>query len=282
MKLIDSVAARLLVAVSLGGLGCGASRGGPAAIKDFPDKMLVVRYDEGTGLVATLDYSDTARCDLLNRDAFARLNGRSVTFFPGSLVTTPPQSDDGAVFCTHPSVTLPPFSSDLPPPWTIEIGDPTDVLAATFGPGPINPFTVGPVTTSVLTSSVDNLIVQIQRPAGAATAAFARATSTSSDGQSCVSVGAVGQSNIVFGNAILPGWPPGPIKVQIEVDFYAVDILLSCQAPKCSLVPETGICSQLASVPGMPGPGIPCGDLLISSTRSTFSIQLICQSGACS
>lgn len=171
--------------------------------------------------------------------------------------------------------------SSLSPPWTIEIGDRTEVLAATFGPGPINPFTVGPGITPVLTSSLDNLTVQIQPPAGSATPALARATLTASDGQSFASVGAVGQSSIVFGNAILPGWPSGPITVQIEVDFYAADNLLSCQAPNCSLAQEPGICSQLASIPGMPGPGIPCSDLLISSTTSNFSIQLSCSSGVC-
>ncbi len=291
MRLINTVAAGVLAAVSLVGVGCGssdggpasfggtASFGGPAAISAFPNPTLTVKYDPG-GLVATLDYPDIARCDLLNNDAFARLNGQSVALFPGSLKVTPPTYDDGAVICTHPSVTLPPFPPDLPPPWTLEIGDPTDVLSVTFGPAPINPFTVGPGITPVLTSSLDNLTVQIQPPAGGATPASARATSTASDGQSFVSVGAVGGSSIVFGNAILPGWPAGPITTQIEVDFYATVILIACQAPTCSLVQE-GICGPWASIPGDPGPGVPCAGLLISSTTSVFSIQLACSSGVC-
>jgi hypothetical protein len=279
MALVDRIGARLLVAGVLVGGGCHASYGGPAAISAFPDRSLTVKYDDRIGLVATLDYSDIARCDLLNSDAFARLNGRSVALSPGSIQIISAQSDDGGVICTHPSVTLAQIPSDLSPPWTVEIGDPTAVLGATFGPGPINPFTVGPLTTSTLTSSLDSLTVQIQRPAGEATPALAQATLTSAGGKTATSVGAVGQSSIVFPNPIYGGWPPGPITVQIEVDFYAVDSLISCQAPKCTLVQEAGTCSP----PG-PGSGIPCSDLLISSTTSVFSIQLDCQptAGVCS
>jgi hypothetical protein len=284
MRFGNKIAVGVLVAGSLVEAGCSSSYGGPAAISAFPDKTLTVKYDDRNGLVATLDYSDTARCDLLNNDAFARLNGRSVPVFRGSLQVIPSRSDDGAVICTHPSVTLAQIPSDLSPPWTIEIGDPTAVLAATFGPGPINPFAVGPVTSPVLTSSLDSLTVQIQRPAGDATPAFAQATLTSSAGLSSVSVGVVGQSSIVFANAIYPGWPPGAITVQVRVDFYAVDNLLDCQAPACSLVQQPGICTPLASGPGMPGAGIPCSDLLVSSTTNTFEVQLACQptTGVCS
>jgi hypothetical protein len=286
MRLIVRLAATTTLAISLVGTGChaGSQWGGPAAISAFPNRSLTVKYDDHNGLIATLDYSDTVRCDILKNDAFASLNGRSVPVFPGSFQIIPAQSDDGGVICTHPSVTLTQIPSDLSPPWTIQIGDSTAVLAATFGPGPVNPFTVGPVTTSELTSSLDSLTVQIQRPAGTATPAFAQATLTSSDGQSSMSVGAVGQSSIVFANAIIPGWPPGPIAVQIKVDFYAENTLLSCQAPNCSLVQEPGICTPLASGPGMPGAGIPCSDLFASSTTNVFSIQLTCQptNGVCS
>jgi hypothetical protein len=277
MRRINRFAIGVLVAALLGQAGCKASYGGPAAITSFPNRSLTVKYDDRTGLVATLDYSDTARCDLLKNDAFARLNGRSVPVSPGSIQVLPAQSDDGGVICTHPAVTLAQIPSDLAPPWTIEIGDPTAVLGATFGPGPINPFSVGPLTTTMLTSSLDSLTVQIQRPAGAATPALAQATLTSADGKSATSVGAVGQSSIVFANAIYPGWPPGAITVQIEVDFYADDRLLSCQAPKCTLVQEAGTCSP-------PPAQIPCSDLRITSTMSAFSIQLVCQptSGVCS
>jgi hypothetical protein len=283
MRLINRVAAGVLVAVPLGGAGCGSSSfGGPVAISAFPPQTLTVKYDTG-GLVATLDYPDIARCDLLNSDAFARLNGQSVPLFPGS-VKIMQNGDDGAVICTHPSVTLPPFPSDLSPPWTLEIGDPTEVLSATFAPGPINPFTVGPGITPVLTSSLDNLTVQIQPPAGGATPASARATLTGSDGQSFTTVGAVGESSIVFGNAILPGSHNGPITAEIDVDFVATVGLISCQAPKCSLAQE-GTCGPWASIPGDPGPGVPCAGLLISSTRDVFSIQLACplpsSSGEC-
>lgn len=280
MRLIDRTAVSLFVAVLLGGAGCGssffggpASFGGPAAISTFPTPTLTVKYDAG-GLVATLDYPDIARCDLLNSDAFARLNGQSVPLSPGSLKILS-QGDDGSVICTHPSVTLPPFPSDLAPPWTLEIGDPTEVLAATFAPGPINPFTVGPGITPVLISSLDNLIVQIQPPPGGATPASARATLTDSDGHSFTSVGAVGESSIVFGSAILPGSHNGPITAQIDVEFVATVGLISCQAPKCLLVPE-GTCGPWASIPGDTGPGVPCAGLVISSTTTVLSTELAC------
>src|SRR5439155_14636238 len=117
--------------------------------------------------------------------------------------------------------------------------------------------------------SLDRLTVQIQRPAGVATPALAQATLTASDGQSWTLGGAVGDSSLVFDSAISPGWPPGPVTVQIEVDFYAMDNMVSCQAPKCSLVQEPGICSHFVS-----GTGVPCSDLLISSTTTVFTIQL--------
>ena len=286
MRLINRGAAGVVVVVSLGGAGCGssvggpapvggtASFGGPAAITAFPNPTLTVKYDAG-GLVATLDYPDIARCDLLNADAFARLNGQSVPLFPGSLQIIPPNGDDGSVICTHPSVTLPPFPSDLAPPWTLEIGDPTGVFAATFGPGPINPFTVGPGITPVLTSSVDSLTVQIQPPDGGATPASARATLTDADGQSFTSVGAVGASSIVFGDAVAPGSRNGPITAEIDVDFVATVGLINCQAPKCSLVQE-GSCGPWSSIPGDPGPGVPCAGLVISSTTTVLSTELAC------
>lgn len=277
MRLINTVAAGVLVAVSPVGSGCGSSHGGPVALSAFPNPTLTVKYDAG-GLVATLDYPDIARCDLLNDDAFARLNGQSVPVFPGSLKIMQ-DGNDGAVICTPPSVTLPPFSSDVSPPWTIEIGDPTEILAATFAPAPINSFIVGPGITTVLTSSLDNLTVQIQRSDGGATPALARATLTASDGQSWTSVGAVGEPSIVFGGPVPPGWHNGPITVQIDVEFLATADLINCQAPKCSMVLE-GICGPWASIPDNPGPGVPCAGLVISSTTTVLSTQLACPLGS--
>jgi hypothetical protein len=273
MRLINRIARTLILVVSLGGAGCGSSRGGPVALSAFPSPTLTVKYDNG-GLVATLDYPDIARCDLLNGDTFATLNGQSAPLFPGSLQIVS-QGDDGSVICTHPSVTLPPFPSDLAPPWTIAIADPTEMFSATFAPGPINPFTVGPGITPVLTSSVDTLTVQIQPPAGVATPAVARATLTTSDGQSFTSVGAVGASSILFGNAVMPGSHNGPITAQIDVDFVATVELLDCQAPNCALVPE-GTCGPWSSIPGNTGPGVPCAGLVISSTTTVLSTELAC------
>jgi hypothetical protein len=280
MRLISRVAGSVVVVVALLGGGCGGSSfggspfGGPVALSAFPSPTLTVKYDPG-GLVATLDYPDIARCDVLNGDAFATLNGQSVPLSPGSVKVTPPNGDDGSVICTHPSVTLPPFPSDLAPPWTIAIGDPTEVFSATFAPGPINPFTVGPGITPVLTSSVDTLTVQIQPPAGGATPASARATLTASDGQSFTSVGAVGASSILFGNAVMGGWHNGPITAEIDVDFVATAGLIDCQAPKCSMVQE-GSCGPWASIPGDIGPGVPCAGLVISSTTTVLSTELAC------
>jgi hypothetical protein len=186
---------------------------------------------------------------------------------------------DGEVICTSPSVTLPPFPSDVSPPWTLEIGDPTEVLSVTFGPAPINPFIVGPDITPVLTSSLDNLTVQIQRPDGAETPALARATSTASDGQSWMSVGAVGESSIEFGGPIPPGWQNGPITVQIDVEFLATADLINCWARKCSIVLE-GQCGPWATISDNPGPGVPCAGVVISSMTTVLSTQLACPLGS--
>lgn len=271
MRLINLVAGSALV--SLVGAGCGSPHGGSVALSEFPSPTLTVKYDAG-GLLATLVYPDIARCDLLNDDAFATLNGQSVPLFRGSVVVMS-DGGDGEVICTQPYVLLDPFPSDVPPPWSLEIGDPSEVLSVTFAPAPISPFTVGPGITPVLTSSNDTLTVQIQRPTGGTTPVLAEATLTSSDGQSWPSVGSVGESSIVFGEPIPPGWNNGPITAQIEIEFLATAEIIDCQAPKCSMVLE-GDCGPWSIVPGDPGPGVPCAGVVISSTTTVLSTELAC------
>src|SRR5437762_3835098 len=161
MRLFNLVAGSTVAVVSLLGSGCGSPHGGPVPLSEFPSPTLTVKFDAG-GLLATLVYPDIARCDLLNDDAYATLNGQSVPLFRGSVVVMS-DGGDGEVICTQPYVLLDPFPSDVSPPWTLVMGDSSKVLSVTFGPEPISPFTVGPGITPVLTSSNDILTVQIQR-----------------------------------------------------------------------------------------------------------------------
>jgi hypothetical protein len=154
-------------------------------------------------------------------------------------------------------VTLDQIPADLTSPWTIEIGDSSETVSATFGPAPVVPVEVGPVVTPVLTSSTDSLIVQMQRQPGDTTPTSARATLTNSAGQSDGQFAQISESSLAFPYAVSSGWPPGPISVEIALDYFSADQLLDCQAPQCTLTPGSGV-----DFPAMAGP---------------FTVQLTCQ-----
>ncbi len=263
MSFIETACAIGLAAAAF--VGCGGSPyGGPVPISDFPSKSLDLKYDS-TGLVATLDYAlvPAYLCDLLDDDAFARLNGRSVPLFRGAIQVNPPQGDDGTVDCLPPSVTVDPIPTDLSPPWTIEIGDSSEVVAASFDLKPVTPADVGPVTNPVLNSWTDTLTILLQDDPGDNVPISAVATLTASNGRAAVERPQIGASSLVFPEALDPESSPGPVTVQVVADYFSAAELLGCQAPQCSVAPESGIISQ--------------------STTTTFTIQLACQAsyGVC-
>lgn len=231
----------------------------------------------------TLDYdSDNTRCAVLASDAFARLNGQPVSLFGGEYQYFPPMGDDGGFTCTHPSVTLDQIPAGLPPPWTIEIGDSSQIVSATFGPGTPNTFAVGPLGNVILTSSQDMLDVPIVRQPGATTPAYAAITSTASDGQSSVRAGDVNLPFIQVPNPINPGWPAGPVTLQIDVYCYPPDALLGCEDASCAVVSMPGTCSA-----ALPDPGatfVLCSSLNTVSTTTVLTVPLDCASttGLCS
>lgn len=192
MSAIGRISAVAVIGATVVGCGDGTF-GGPASIIDFPQKSLTVRHDSAD-FIATLDFDDVPWCDLLEADAFARLNGRSVPLFRGQVNIIPPHGDDGQVECIHPSVTLDQIPSDLPPPWTVEIGDSSETVSATFAPKAFTPVTV---IDPVLDPSSDRLTVMLQRQPGDTTSISGTATLTASDGQSTVSSAQAGESEIV-------------------------------------------------------------------------------------
>jgi hypothetical protein len=245
MTFFDRITATAAVAVAFLGAGCGGSPyGGTASISDFPNKSLTVKHDSSE-LIVTLGYNDSSRCDLLGGDAFARLNGRSVPLDPGQIKIIPPMGDDGGVVCVPPSVTLDPLPSDISPPWTIEIGDSSETVSATFGPAPIIPVVVGPVSTPVLTGSQDTLTVLMQRVPGDTMPSAALATLTTSDKRLTRRIAQVDPTSLVFATAVSPGWPPGPVTVAVGVQYFDADVLLGCQAAQCSIAPLSGITTPL-------------------------------------
>ena len=282
MRFIYRLAAVAVVAAALVASGC-AKNGDQEDIGDLPAKKLTVQHDSvaSSGLVVTLDYDDT-RCAVLDSDAFARLNGQPVSLFRGEYQYFPPMGDDGGFTCTHPSVTLDQIPADLSPPWTIEIGDSSQIVSATFGPGTPNTFAVGPLGNVILTSSQDMLDVPIVRQPGATTPAYAAITSTASDGQSSVRAGDVSLPFIQVPNPINPGWPAGPVTLQIDVYYYPPDALLGCQDASCAVVSMPGTCSA-----ALPDPGasfVLCSSLNTVSTTTVLTVQLDCASttGICS
>jgi len=215
------------------------------ALGDIPNKQLSVNHvgPSPGQLTATLNYySAEYGCDLRG-DAFARLNGQSVPLFLGQEYTIPPMGDDGQVGCHQPSVTLNPIPSGLSAPWTLEIGDASEIVSVTFGPETFTPIQIGPLLTSSLTSSYDPLTIQIS--GGDSTPADAVATFTASDGQSTsgngsfVGLGIVGDTFVEraleFTSAVAPGWPPGPINVEIDTTYSPYDQVLDCQNATCSV-----------------------------------------------
>ena len=256
MNFIERAGAITLAAVAF--VGCGGSPyGGPRTISDFQSKSLDLKYDT-SGLVATLDYAfvPTYECQLLDDDAFARLNGRSLPLFRGAIQVTPPMGDDGSFNCVPPSVTVNPIPADLSPPWTIEIEDPSGVVSATFDLKPVTPAAIGPVANPVLNSWTDNLTILLQNDPGDTVPISAVATTTASNGRGSIVTAQIGESSLVFPEALDPESAPGPITVQVVADYFSAAELLDCQAPQCTLAPGSGIISP--------------------STTTTFTIQLAC------
>jgi hypothetical protein len=242
MNLVVKITAIAIAALAVAflGAGCGGSPyGGAVPINDFPRRSLTVKHDSSE-LIVTLAYDDSSRCDLLADDAFARLNGRSVPLFVGQIMIIPPMGDDGGVVCVPPSVTLDGIPPDLSPPWTIEIGDASETVSATFGPAPVTPVVVGPVNNPVLTSSQDTLTVLLERAPGDTAPSSAVAHLTASDKQFTTRTALVEPSDLVFATAVNPGWPPGPVTVTVGIDYFAADVLLGCQAAQCSVAPLSG------------------------------------------
>ena len=245
MSCLDRIPATAAVALAFLAAGCGGSPyGGPVPISDFPRRSLTVKHDSSE-LITTLGYDDSSRCDLLGGDAFARLNGRSVPLDPGQIMIIPPMGDDGGVVCVPPSVTLDPLPPDISPPWTLEIGDSSETVSATFGPAPIIPVVVGPVSTPVLTGSQDTLTVLLQRVPGDTMPSGALATLTTPDKRLTRRNAQIDASSLVFATAVNPGWPPGPITVAVGVQYFDADVLLGCQAAQCSIAPLSGITTPL-------------------------------------
>jgi hypothetical protein len=264
MSFVGRASAILLAAVVF--VWCGGSPyGGPVPISDFPSKSLDLKYDDGDGLIATLDYAyaPTYLCDLLDDDAFARLNGRPVSLFQGAIQVTPPQGDDGSVNCLRPSVTVNPIPADLAPPWTIEIGDSSEVLAATFDLKSITPAAVGPVANPVLSSWTDTLTILLEDDPGDTVPISAQATTRASNGRGSIEPAQIGESSLVFPEVLDPESAPGPITVQVIADYFSAAELLDCQAPQCSLALGSGSVTLW--------------------TTTNFTIQLACNapSGVC-
>lgn len=260
MSFVERAGAIALAAVALVGCGVGGSPyGGPRSLSDFQTASLDLTYDS-SGLVATLNYASIPDpdCELLDDDAFARLNGRSVPLFRGAIKVNPPMGDDGTFDCLPPSVTLGPIPDDLSPPWTLELGDSSAVVSATFDLKPVTPAAIGPVANPVLNSWTDTLTILVQDDPGDTMPISAVATMTASNGYGSIANAQIGQSSLVFPQAINPESAPGPITVQVIADYFSAAELLACQAPKCSMTYGSGI--------------IPVW------TTTNFTIQLACPS----
>src|SRR6185369_1380505 len=117
--------------------------------------------------------------------------------FRGAIQVIPPQGDDGSVNCVRPSVTVKPLPVDLSPPWTLEIGDSSEAVAATFDLKAITPAAVGPVANPVLSSWTDTLTILLQDDPGVTLPISAQVTTTASNGRGSVEPAQIGASGLV-------------------------------------------------------------------------------------
>ncbi len=278
MQRVGCNAGLAIIALALVASACGPLGGESEDIDDLSNRSLKVTFNTAAsgGLMVDFDYDDQSQCSVLDGDAFARLNGESVPLFRGQYQYFPPQGDDGGFDCTHPSVTLGQLPADLPPPWTVQIGDSSQTVSVTFGPGTPNEFDIGPTTGVTLTSSLDTLDVPIERQGSDTTVAYAEATFTASDGQSTVRQGYVYQPYIRFLDPVAPGWPSGPVTAQIDVSYYPADALLGCQNANCSVAVDPADCYAL------PAPA--CSSLSAVVVTADVTVSLACAStnGICS
>jgi len=202
-------------------------------IRDLPGKKLVLA---GVGALQ-LEYDWLSdRCVVLRDDAFARVNGRPMSLFRGAYHVTPPMGDDGTVDCSFPGAYLNEIPADLPPPWTVEIGDGSQVVSATIGLALLTEFEIQPLIDPPLRSS----FVQVNVPITFAgdvdpSPAVPKITLTASDGRTTTSYGTVYAHQIGFGKALPPQWPVGPVSVRVEVDFTTPQVLLGCENAECRL-----------------------------------------------
>jgi len=277
MNLWGRVARLLIMGLVLVASGCGPMGGESEEIEDLSNKSLKVTHESfaPSGLTVAFDYHDASQCSVLDSDAFARLNGHPVPLFLGHYQYYPPQGDDGGFDCTHPSVTLDQIPPDWAPPWTIEIGDSSQIVSATFGPATVNAFDVGPATTPI-TSSLATLHLPIQRPPGDVTPAHAQATFTASDGQSLVRDGDVYQDYLQFLGPVAAGWPSGPLTAQVTVSYTPADVVSDCQNAQCSMAWELS--------PSGCGDPSGCSTLTPVSVTTALTLQVACPSanGICS
>jgi hypothetical protein len=227
MRRVYQTIAPALAALAFVGSACQSG----TPLSDIQSKQLSVSI-LGTSpaeLTATLttDSSPPYPCSLED-DAFARLNGQSLPLFRGQEYTVS-TVDDGQVGCHEPSVTSNPIPSGLSPPWTLEIGDASEIVSETIGPT-AGTYQVGPLLTSSLTSSeytLSTLIVQISG-GDLSKVEYVTATLTASDGQFTSVAGTIVGSTIEFANAAAASWPPGQIGVAVDLSYYP-DQLLDCQ-----------------------------------------------------
>ena len=144
MRRVYHTAVLALAAPAFGASACQSG----TALNEIQNKQLSVSV-VGTSpaeLTATLNTSNSPPYPCgLEDDAFARLNGQSVPLFRGAEYTVS-TVDDGEVGCHEPSVTVSPIPSGLSPPWTLEIGDSSEIVSATFGP---EAYQVGPILNVV-------------------------------------------------------------------------------------------------------------------------------------
>jgi len=283
MSFIGRVAGLVVMGVAFVAAGC-AKDGDPEAIGDLSGKSLTVTHDSvaSSGVKVVFEYADVSRCSVLGADAFARLNGRPIPLFRGEYEYYPPMGDDGGFNCTHPSLTVDQIPADLLPPWTVEIGDSSQIVSVTFGPGTPNTFEVGPMVDTTLTSSYDRLDVPIQRHGGDATPAYAAATFTTSDGQSSVRRGDPYQAYIRILDPVEPGWPSGPVTARIDVYYYPVDAVLDCQNAHCAIAVDPLYWGTCDALPG-PGVAMPCSSLntVLQTTVLTVPVSCPTSNGIC-
>ena len=202
---------------------------GRTDIRDLNEVHFVRPVTAAAGFEAQIGWQgafQTTPCTILRDDAFGRLNGAPLSLFRGS---SRPFNGGEEYQCKPPSVAV--NRIDVPPPWHIEIGDPSQTIAITLDPVADNPVDFLPLDASTITYPGDEFVIPIVYKHEPETDLLVTGAFEFT-GWSGAWHGALHASDVSFPNDIGRHRTPGPVHVRVIAETQS-PILRACENAKC-------------------------------------------------